>query len=59
MIPLHDIQLYDVYNNLKRDDHQLKEHVVNEVEISNSVVAGDLRLLVKQPQQNNEVATVK
>lgn len=59
MIPLHNIQLNDVHNNLKRDNHQLKENVVNEVVDFNSIVTGDLRLLVKQPQQNNEVATVE
>ena len=59
MVPLHDVKLNDVYDDLKRDDHKLEKHIVNEVVNFDTVVASDLSLLVKQPQQYNEVTTVE
>jgi len=59
VIPLHNVQLYDVHNNLKWDDNQLEKHIVNEVVDFNAIVTGNLRLFVKQPQQNDKVAAVK
>lgn len=41
------------YNN------ELEKHVVNEVINFDSVIASDLSLLVKQPEQYNEVTTVE
>ena len=59
MIPLHDIELYYIHHNLKGDDNQLEKHIVNEVIDFNAVVTSYLGLLIKQPQQNDEVTTVK
>jgi hypothetical protein len=59
VIPFHDVELDNVYDDLKGNNNQLKEHVVHEVVYLNAVVAGNLSLLVKQPQQNNEITTVE
>jgi len=50
MIPLHDVKLDNVDDDLERNNDQLEENIVDKVVNFNAVVAGHLSLFVKQPE---------
>lgn len=58
LVPLDRIQCNNVNNNLEGNNDQLKEDVVNKIVNQNSIVAGDLSLIIENPQQNNEIASI-
>lgn len=50
VIPLHDVKLDNVDDDLERNNDQLEENIVDKVVNFNAVVAGHLSLFVKQPE---------
>ncbi len=54
MIPLVDVQLDYVHNDLKGDDNDLKQKIVLEIINHDSVVGSHHCLFIKGPQQKHE-----
>lgn len=50
VVPLHNIQLYDINDDLERDNDQLEKDVVNEVVNLDAELTCYLCLVVKQPK---------